>query len=495
MNTFINIINTQLYKLHKINSTLIPMDKISINPNIYFSDKYTKITKFIEEQIKISKKEQENLILKCKEIETEIKIKSKNLNIKYLEVQEFTNLYLKYEYLCNENNKIKIMEKNLEKEIDLWISKIYILHNEIYQEEFVCPDKQISQNYLINIKKLHEQLKEEKSKKEKKRFEMIKIIKNLKKRLNKKDEISYTDKISIIEEKYYEYTTLCKHREEEIKNLKIQIIGKEDLLNKSISSGFKSEENLLFIPKPSENNIEENELFKPSIDEYTSKENQPNKILKDESANNKILSDDFTNNKILSDEYKVKEFSNSLSDEYIFYLKNRLLFLEEEYKRQLDEIYKNHANILKDLLILFGMKDEFYEKNDAGILNLKNRIKDLEEKKDTFLEINNLIEKRYNLLESMNEFEKIASDPKRLFKSSFQLNREEKFRKYAYPSLLKIEEEIRSKIEEYNKMYGEFIKNGEVYKNVIREEIEGRIINKTVFINKYDSPYKKKKLP
>lgn len=93
----------------------------------------------------------------------------------------------------------------------------------------------------------------------------------------------------------------------------------------------------------------------------------------------------------------------------------------------------------------------------------------------------------------MNEFEKIASDPKRLFKSSFQLNREEKFRKNAFPSLLKIEEEILNKLDDYSKKYGIYKKDEQIYKEIIKKEIEGRIINKTVFINKFDSPYKRKK--
>ena len=141
-----------------------------------------------------------------------------------------------------------------------------------------------------------------------------------------------------------------------------------------------------------------------------------------------------------------------------------------------------------------NLTDENDEKNDKGLLQIKNRIKDLESKKDLFLEINNLINNRYALLERMNEFEKIASDPKRLFKSSFQLNREEKFRKNAFPSLLKLETELIDKLKEYTEKYGIFYKNEENYENVLKAEIEGRIINKMVFINKYDSPYKKKKM-
>lgn len=124
---------------------------------------------------------------------------------------------------------------------------------------------------------------------------------------------------------------------------------------------------------------------------------------------------------------------------------------------------------------------------------MSNRINELELKKDSYIEILYLIDKRYLLLKSMNEFEKVASDPRRLFQSSFQLNKEEKFRKSAYPSLLNLEEEISKKIASYNEKYGIFHREGKEYQNILTKEIEGRLVSKTVFINKYNSPYKKKR--
>jgi hypothetical protein len=49
----------------------------------------------------------------------------------------------------------------------------------------------------------------------------------------------------------------------------------------------------------------------------------------------------------------------------------------------------------------------------------------------------------------MIEFEKHASDPRRLFGSSVQLNAEEKWRKTAYPTLLRIEERLILRIRQY----------------------------------------------
>ncbi|EQB60427.1 hypothetical protein NAPIS_ORF02031 [Vairimorpha apis BRL 01] len=113
-------------------------------------------------------------------------------------------------------------------------------------------------------------------------------------------------------------------------------------------------------------------------------------------------------------------------------------------------------------------------------------------KESFYVKITDLINKRSNLIQMMNEFEIIASDPKRLFKSSFQLNKEEKFRKNAVPNLIRIENEIISKINEYKLQFGDFIYKGEKYEDILKRENSNRIMNKTVFINKFDSPYKKR---
>lgn len=46
----------------------------------------------------------------------------------------------------------------------------------------------------------------------------------------------------------------------------------------------------------------------------------------------------------------------------------------------------------------------------------------------------------------MIAFEQTARDPKRLFQSSFQLVEEEKFRRRAYPTLLKLESTLLNAI-------------------------------------------------
>ncbi|KAF9354543.1 carboxypeptidase C prc1, partial [Mortierella sp. AD094] len=79
-------------------------------------------------------------------------------------------------------------------------------------------------------------------------------------------------------------------------------------------------------------------------------------------------------------------------------------------------------------------------------------------------------------------FEHSASDPKRLFQSSFQLVEEEKFRRRAYPTLLKLERTLIESIETFEKDHGEpFMYDGVPYLETLQAEIDKRHVNETVF--------------
>ncbi|KAI5181899.1 hypothetical protein NEOKW01_2055 [Nematocida sp. AWRm80] len=97
--------------------------------------------------------------------------------------------------------------------------------------------------------------------------------------------------------------------------------------------------------------------------------------------------------------------------------------------------------------------------------------------------INEFIEERKELLEKMRVFEVDASDPKRLFRSSFQLISEEKFRKIAVPTLLRLEKEILSLAVSYTQSTGkEVVIGGAEVIIALKKEISQRIINPNIFI-------------
>jgi hypothetical protein len=65
------------------------------------------------------------------------------------------------------------------------------------------------------------------------------------------------------------------------------------------------------------------------------------------------------------------------------------------------------------------------------------------------VELFKVLDSRTDLIAEMKDFECKASDPKRLFAPSFRLLYEEKFRKNAYPNLLKLEKKIMILLDNY----------------------------------------------
>jgi hypothetical protein len=188
-----------------------------------------------------------------------------------------------------------------------------------------------------------------------------------------------------------------------------------------------------------------------------------------------------------------REIAMDLSEKSIAKMEEYIEYLGEEQRRLLNEIYERKKDILTSLFEMFGMDMADYERTEEGVEEMTKMIGELESKRELFLLIKSLIGKRVELVDRMNEFEKEASDPRRLFRSSFQLLNEEKFRNSAYPNLIRIEEMILKSIDEYEERFGVFMCGGIGYKECLKREIDNRIVNKTVFINRFDSPSKRRK--
>lgn len=72
-----------------------------------------------------------------------------------------------------------------------------------------------------------------------------------------------------------------------------------------------------------------------------------------------------------------------------------------------------------------------------------------------------LMQERKDLIQKMIDFEKKASDPKRLFQASFQLLEEEKWRNSCLPRLLKLDRDLIRAIQEFEKLAGKPVMFGE----------------------------------
>ncbi|KAG0333050.1 hypothetical protein BG004_000995 [Podila humilis] len=89
---------------------------------------------------------------------------------------------------------------------------------------------------------------------------------------------------------------------------------------------------------------------------------------------------------------------------------------------------------------------------------------------------------RSNHIERMIAFEHTASDKKRLFQPSFQLVQEEKFRRRAYPALIKLETTLIETLERYEQEHDDiFMYEGAPYLPTLQAEIDNRHVNETVF--------------
>lgn len=124
-----------------------------------------------------------------------------------------------------------------------------------------------------------------------------------------------------------------------------------------------------------------------------------------------------------------------------------------------------------------------------GLQFLSIQLAALQPKLESSLNIISAVECRYNLIEKMREFEKSASDPARLFRSSFQLLQEEKFRKTALPNLLNIENQLKGFLTDFKtKFSDDFIYSraddlidDTPYINLLEDEISSRFMSSGIF--------------
>ncbi|KAK9717572.1 hypothetical protein K7432_006079 [Basidiobolus ranarum] len=155
--------------------------------------------------------------------------------------------------------------------------------------------------------------------------------------------------------------------------------------------------------------------------------------------------------------------------------------LIEDYKVRLTEFWEKcevsqEVQNLATLRIMQGVDKE--ERADI----IREELIQLEDLYNKCHPIFSAMKERRELIQKMIDFEKTASDPRRLFRSSFQLNQEEKWRKTAYPNLLNFEEKLINAILNYELEENKpFVHNDQRYMDVLEQEIAERPVNLTVF--------------
>ena len=181
------------------------------------------------------------------------------------------------------------------------------------------------------------------------------------------------------------------------------------------------------------------------------------------------------------------------------YLKNEKERLElEEKLKELEKLaqirFKESVDTLVGQLKALWIKMRTSEEEQDGFLNslelysakgisvLKEEIAKLELVADEYDSIFKLVSKRKKTVDDMVAFEVTASDPRRLFANSIQLVKEERFRKTAYPSLVKLEKKLTTALAEFDSKHGTpFMVDNEVYINVMNDEISNRSLDAEIF--------------
>ncbi|KAF9764648.1 hypothetical protein NGRA_0376 [Nosema granulosis] len=547
----------QLRDLHSTMVQMLPKENINQHPFDYFKEEFNSITRKIEETTNSFRSKLDKIRKCSKILKDEYKRITKELKEGERAIPEFTNVNMENEFIINELERISSKKRYLEKDIirkseeiyeileelgvlveddstlndsflnpitdrlnlnidslkishsrlifkdkfeqyeeifnEAGLEKIYLAVREMFLEKHFYTEKLTKNKTVPNklarseeVAELYKQIGEniniysyacsllknqevslekltklglvlkilqlEKHERERHRRGLFKDTSGLLVRLGIVDhEFTINQKLYKLEELNEKYSKMVKEREQEVIKLMKEIRSKEEILNLNIKN-FK-------------------EGFKKTANLDLSVVNESNLSLVEEAF----------------------QINGSITTANIESLRSYLSHLTEEYNNRIREIYDNTKEYLEELCKLFTLEMGDYELTKEGIGEMRLKIESLEPKKELYMEILSLIDKREELVESMNNFEKIASDPRRLFKSSFQLLREEKFRKTAFPSLLKIEETLFKLLETYKERFGEFLRNNKSYASTLKEEIDGRIVNKTVFINKFDSPIRRKK--
>lgn len=155
-----------------------------------------------------------------------------------------------------------------------------------------------------------------------------------------------------------------------------------------------------------------------------------------------------------------------------------------QFEKAFEAEYASLQEIWNLLHIPAQEREAFFLQTDRysleGIQTIRGEIARLTPIYQLAQQIEASIVKREEFIQQMKAFEISASDPARLFRSSFQLNQEERFRKTAYPTLLRIEDELRTFLLQYHQLTCNNYKTN--YLEQLEQEIEERSVSETFFL-------------
>ena len=156
----------------------------------------------------------------------------------------------------------------------------------------------------------------------------------------------------------------------------------------------------------------------------------------------------------------------------------RLLHFQKEWESEL-ELLEKIWTLIPEQRCNFTLPTDPY--TPQAIEALREEISRLTPLHILAQSIQEALQRREQFIEEMKVFESKASDPARLFRSSFQLNQEERFRKTAYPTLLKVEGELSDSLAKYQAASGGVRWQGGQIEEMLERQINERYVSKTFF--------------
>ncbi|KAI5149004.1 hypothetical protein ENBRE01_0666 [Enteropsectra breve] len=454
MHEIVKEMQEKLSELSDVLAAISPASDIGTHPFTCHSDILADIVSCIESKIIQAREKKNSYARRICEIREEIASYCSHLEVSIPVIQEMENMNLYIENASNELEKIKYDRNKLDTQIKMTIKEILKINQELGKDTFdisstenenyhnCAKDQQISQ-YEISVASLKAfqfkltKLKDEMVSKEAKRAELYEQITKTAGILGVPIEFTFNERIRELEETEKRYS---------------EILSEKILQHQQLLTEIRRKESYIGVPE--------------------------------------------------------RKLANEYSASHTDFLHKYYAELCAQYRDEFGKIFELTKSELLQICQIFDLETKLYEMrtddkndekghiasiNEALLEEMKNKICELLPKKTLFCEIKDLIKNRKELIDKMTDFEKIASDPRRLFKSSFQLNSEEKFRNTAYPTLLKFEERIFELIDDYEGKFGGFYLNSSSYREILKREIENRIVNRTVFISRTDSPFRKKK--
>jgi hypothetical protein len=446
--TQLKLISEKLQELASVMSAIIPLEHIKVHPLDHFTSATGEILKVLDNVLESVKQEKSTIEEELRRSVATLRQMQGDLELEDEEIPELCNLFMTKEYLRNELSRALLMRKNVEAEICLVVDDIAEIADDLGAQDEL--------KHVMSVRNREPSIE-------------VREIERA------EEKVAYGGEVSVGRLKELRLLRERLRKEREEREMSRDRMYRDTLsylerLN-GADAAVAADQKIFILERL-------HERYRELVED---RQREFDQLVKEIRRREECM------------EMERREIPEYLDSENIASVREYNASLKEEQKRHLEEIYNRTYETLKGVAGLFGCEMGEYERSEDGIEQMRAEIEALEAKKELFMSICSLIDRRRELLERMSEFEKIASDPRRLFKSSFQLLSEEKFRNSAFPSLIKIEESLFSLLAEYEERFGVFVRDSVRYREALKNEIDNRIVNKTVFISKFDSPMKKRK--